>query len=324
MAWRSRSLTTPRPRSAPRRSQPGSDPGPWRGQGPSCHKVRPATGCPASPARLPRFILAAELIRPDGRCLAARSALPFERTTHRPEGTPRCFASNSPGRRRGLADHRAAARADRRLRLAAATQRRPRADRRDQRPARPLVHLLAVPPAQHYHARARRARPDAPARPHRPPGRPSPAVPPSSASSSGSATRPPSLMVWQMGSRGASLGRWPRWPPLQRRARRGADLHDRRTGDLGRDAGAVGRALARTRRTRLDRDRRRGSHVVNIAGLSANSVPITIASFALLLAAFGRIAVIVLSASPAVTSIPASKDAPAGPPIYADNSGRGS
>lgn len=38
--------------------------------------------------------------------------------------------------------------------------------------------------------------------------------------------------------------------------------------------------------------------IANIVGLSANSVPITIASFALLLAAFGRIAVIVCS-SPA-------------------------
>jgi hypothetical protein len=38
--------------------------------------------------------------------------------------------------------------------------------------------------------------------------------------------------------------------------------------------------------------------IANIAGLSANSVPITIASYALLLAAFGRIAVIVRS-SPA-------------------------
>src|SRR5208282_6544151 len=55
-------------------------------------------GCPASPARLPGFILAAELIRPDGRCLAARAAATFELTTHRPEGTPRCFASNCPGR----------------------------------------------------------------------------------------------------------------------------------------------------------------------------------------------------------------------------------
>jgi hypothetical protein len=40
--------------------------------------------------------------------------------------------------------------------------------------------------------------------------------------------------------------------------------------------------------------------IANIAGLSANSVPITIASYALLLAAFGRIAVIVRS-SPAWT-----------------------
>ena len=35
--------------------------------------------------------------------------------------------------------------------------------------------------------------------------------------------------------------------------------------------------------------------IANIVGLSANSVPITITSFALLLAAFGRIAVIVRS-----------------------------
>ena len=57
--------------------------------------------------------------------------------------------------------------------------------------------------------------------------------------------------------------------------------------------------------------------IANIAGLSANSVPITIASFALLLAAFGRIAVIVRS-SPAwpqpdtpVTTRPAASALPA-------------
>ena len=57
--------------------------------------------------------------------------------------------------------------------------------------------------------------------------------------------------------------------------------------------------------------------IANIAGLSANSVPITIASFALLLAAFARIAVIVRS-SPAwpqsdtpVTTRPAASALPA-------------
>jgi hypothetical protein len=57
--------------------------------------------------------------------------------------------------------------------------------------------------------------------------------------------------------------------------------------------------------------------IANIAGLSANSVPITIASYALLLAAFGRIAVIVRS-SPAwpqgdtpVTTTPAPSALPA-------------
>ena len=57
--------------------------------------------------------------------------------------------------------------------------------------------------------------------------------------------------------------------------------------------------------------------IANIVGLSANSVPITIASFALLLAAFGRIAVIVRS-SPAwaqpdtpVTTRPAASALPA-------------
>ena len=84
-------------------------------------KATPAKGCPASPARLPGFILAAELIRPDGRCLAARAAATFEVTTHRPEGTPRCLLTTASGRCRGLAGHRAAARAGRRLRLAAGT-----------------------------------------------------------------------------------------------------------------------------------------------------------------------------------------------------------
>ena len=57
--------------------------------------------------------------------------------------------------------------------------------------------------------------------------------------------------------------------------------------------------------------------IANIAGLSANSVPMTIASYALLLAAFGRIAVIVRS-SPAwaqpdtqVTARPAASALPA-------------
>ena len=93
-----------------------------------------------------------------------------------------------------------------RLRLAAATHRRPRADRRDQRPARPLVHLLAVHPAQHHHARARRARPDAPARPQPPDlgadrRQPGPARHPHRHRRRGT-----ELMVWQMGAPGASLG----------------------------------------------------------------------------------------------------------------------
>jgi hypothetical protein len=57
--------------------------------------------------------------------------------------------------------------------------------------------------------------------------------------------------------------------------------------------------------------------IANIVGLSGDSVPITIASFALLLAAFGRIAVIVRS-SPAwpqsdtpVTTRPAPSALPA-------------
>jgi hypothetical protein len=57
--------------------------------------------------------------------------------------------------------------------------------------------------------------------------------------------------------------------------------------------------------------------IANIVGLSANNVPITIAGFALLLAAFGRIAVIVRS-SPAwappdtpVTARPAASALPA-------------
>jgi hypothetical protein len=57
--------------------------------------------------------------------------------------------------------------------------------------------------------------------------------------------------------------------------------------------------------------------IANIAGLSANSVPVTIVSYALLLAAFGRIAVIVRN-SPAwelphtpVTARPAATVQPA-------------
>jgi hypothetical protein len=64
------------------------------------------------------------------------------------------------------------------------------------------------------------------------------------------------------------------------------------------------------------------STVVNVVGLSSADVPLTIASYALMLAALGRIAVIVLSGSHAegteVPPLPAHF--PAGAPMHADRS----
>jgi len=62
--------------------------------------------------------------------------------------------------------------------------------------------------------------------------------------------------------------------------------------------------------------------IVNIVGLSSASVPLAIASYALMLAALGRIAVIVLSGShSAGAEVPAaSAHLPAGAPIHAERS----
>ncbi len=61
--------------------------------------------------------------------------------------------------------------------------------------------------------------------------------------------------------------------------------------------------------------------VANIIGLSAANVPLAIASYALMLAALGRIAVIVLSGPVTTSDVPAaSAHALTGPPIHAEGS----
>src|SRR5580658_9573727 len=126
------------------------------------------------------------------------------------------------------------------------------------------------------------------------------------------------LMVWQMGAPGASLGQMAalvsRYNPAP-----GAALIfmigglATLTGTLLLSAG-LWRAHAVPAWTAIAVA---VATIANIIGLSANSVPITIASFALLLAAFARIAVIVRS-SPAwtqpdtsVTTRPATSPMPA-------------
>ena len=107
------------------------------------------------------------------------------------------------------------------------------------------------------------------------------------------------LMVWQMGSRGVSLGQMAALATRYNAAPGAALIFmigglATLGGTLALSAG-LWRAHAVPAWTAIAVA---AAMIVNIVGLSANSVPITIASFALLLAAFGRIAVIVRS-SPA-------------------------
>jgi len=122
------------------------------------------------------------------------------------------------------------------------------------------------------------------------------------------------LVFWQMGA----PRRQPRpdgraGHPLQLRARSGADLHDRRPRHAVREKMLVSAGLCRARAIPAwTAAAIPAATIANIAGLSANSVPITIASFALLLAAFVRVAVTVrtspawpqaLTATPAAGSV---------------------
>ena len=109
------------------------------------------------------------------------------------------------------------------------------------------------------------------------------------------------LMVWQMGAPGASLGQMAALTTRYNAAPGTALIFmigglATLGGTLALSAG-LWRAHAVPAWTAIAIP---AATVANIAGLSANSVPITIASFALLLAAFARAAVIVRS-SPAWT-----------------------
>jgi hypothetical protein len=126
------------------------------------------------------------------------------------------------------------------------------------------------------------------------------------------------LMVWQMGAPGASLGQMAALAARYNAAPGAALIFmigglATLSGTLLLSAG-LWRAHAVPAWTAIAIPI---ATIANIAGLSASSVPITIASFALLLAAFGRIAVIVRS-SPAwtqpdtpVTTRPAASALPA-------------
>jgi hypothetical protein len=107
------------------------------------------------------------------------------------------------------------------------------------------------------------------------------------------------LMVWQMGSRGASLSQMAALATRYNAAPGAALIFmigglATLGGTLALSAG-LWRAHAAPAWTAIA-----VAMIANIIGLSAGSVPITIASFALLLTAFGRIAVIARS-SPAWT-----------------------
>ena len=120
------------------------------------------------------------------------------------------------------------------------------------------------------------------------------------------------LMVWQMGSRGASLSQMAALATRYNAAPGAALIL--MIGGLATMSGmlllsaALWRAHAVPAWTAIAIP---AATIANIAGLSANNVPITIASFALLLGAFGRIAVIVRS-NPAWAP-PATTPATAGP-----------
>ncbi len=126
------------------------------------------------------------------------------------------------------------------------------------------------------------------------------------------------LMVWQMGAPGASLGQMAALATRYNTAPGAALIF--MIGGLASLSGtlllAAGlwRAHAVPAWTAIAIP---AATIANIAGLSANSIPITLVSYALLLAAFGRIAVIVRSspawaqpgtpvtARPAATALPA-------------------
>ncbi len=120
------------------------------------------------------------------------------------------------------------------------------------------------------------------------------------------------LMIWQMGSPGASLGQMAALATRYNAAPGAALIF--MIGGLATLSGmlllsaALWRAHTVPAWTVIAIP---AATIANIVGLSANNVPITIASFALLLAAFGRIAVIVCS-SPAWAR-PATIPATAGP-----------
>jgi hypothetical protein len=126
------------------------------------------------------------------------------------------------------------------------------------------------------------------------------------------------LMFWQMGSRGASLGQMAALAARYNAAPGAALIF--MIGGLATLGGTLALSAGLWRAHAVPAwtaTAVAAAMIANIVGLSANSVPITIASFALLLAAFGRIAVIVRS-SPAwaqpdtpVTARPAESALPA-------------
>ena len=107
------------------------------------------------------------------------------------------------------------------------------------------------------------------------------------------------LMVWQMGSRGASLSQMAALATRYNAAPGAALIF--MIGGLATLGGTLALSAGLWRAHGVPAWTAIAvavAMIANIVGLSAGSVPITIASFALLLAAFGRIAVIVRS-SPA-------------------------
>ncbi len=130
------------------------------------------------------------------------------------------------------------------------------------------------------------------------------------------------LMYWQMGARGASL---PQMAALAARydAAPGASLIYL----IGGVAVLCGMALLSAglwRSRAVPAWTAAGiiiATVINVVGLSSASVPLAIASYALLLAALGRIAVIVLSEPAAISDAPAAPaHPPAGTSIHAESS----
>ena len=122
------------------------------------------------------------------------------------------------------------------------------------------------------------------------------------------------LMVWQMGSRGASLSQMAALATRYNAAPGAALIF--MIGGLATLGGTLALSAGLWRAHAVPAWTAIAvavAMIANIVGLSASSVPITIASFALLLAAFGRIAVIVRSSpawaqsdTPVTTRPPAS------------------